>query len=78
MIREKRRYEKYPPQNLEVRALIVGNGISYGELAKAIPVSQQTLSGWLRYELRGWQKDEILRAIDRIKAERGRNEEVDK
>lgn len=76
MTREKRRYEKYPPQNLEIRALIVGSGISYKELAKAIPVTPQTLSNWLRYELRNWQRVEILRAIERIRAERGRNEEV--
>lgn len=69
--KRKRKYDRLPINNKEIRCLLISNDIRYTELADAIHISTSTLSQWLRDDLRDWRKEEILKGIDRIKAERG-------
>lgn len=62
-----------PRKNLDIRAWIVGHGLTYGEVAKEIPISNSGFSGMLQMELKDGMKDEILQAAKRalLKKERG-------
>ena len=74
---ERRKYKKHPVQNLKIRGLIAESGITYKELAQTMFISQSALSMWFMQPLAVWQKNEVLDAIDKIKAERERNEKED-
>ena len=62
-----------PRKNLELRAFIIGNGLTYGEVAKEIPISNAGFSAMLQMELNDGMKDEIMQAAKRalLKKERG-------
>ncbi len=52
-------------KNLDVRAWIVGHGLTYGEVAKQIPISPAGFSQMLQRELAKKEKQEILHAAKR-------------
>jgi hypothetical protein len=54
-----------PRKNLDVRAWIVGHGLTYKEVAKEIPISNAGFSGMLQMELTQGMKDEIMQAAKR-------------
>lgn len=62
-----------PRKNLELRAFIIGNGLTYTEVAKEIPISNAGFSAMLQMELNEGMKDEIMQAAKRalLKKERG-------
>ena len=62
-----------PRKNLELRAFIIGNGLTYTEVAKEIPISNAGFSAMLQMELNQGMKDEIMQAAKRalLKKERG-------
>ncbi len=62
-----------PRKNLDLRAWIVGHGLTYGEVAKEIPLSLAGFSGMLQRELAKKEKQEIIQAAKRalLKKERG-------
>lgn len=78
MDEKRRRYERRPRLNRNVRALIEKHGLKYKDIAEHIHVSQTTLSQWFSYELRDWQKKEILGAIAELRLKGEKNEEADK
>lgn len=63
--------------NLDVRAWIVGHGLTYTEVAKEIPISNSGFSGLLQKELTKGMKTEIIQAAKRalLKKERGMKDE---
>ena len=48
--------------NLDVRGWIIGHGLTYGEVAKEIPISQSGFSSLLQSELSKGMKREIINA----------------
>ena len=66
-----------PRKNLELRAFIIGSGLTYGEVAKEIPISNAGFSAMLQMELNDGMKDEIMQAAKRalLKKERGMRDE---
>lgn len=54
--------------NLEIRVLLEKSRIRHFELAKELGIADTTLSKRLRYEVTPKQKQEIIEAIERIKA----------
>lgn len=66
-----------PRKNLDLRAWIVGHGLTYGEVAKEIPLSLAGFSGMLQRELAKNEKQEIIQAAKRalLKKERGMEDE---
>ena len=61
-----------PRKNLDVRAWIIGHGLTYKEVAKEIPVSSSAFSAMLQMELTKGMKQEIIQAAKRatLKKER--------
>ena len=55
-----------PRKNLDVRAWIVGHGLTYGEVAKELSMSNVTFSGMLQMELTDDVKRAILQAAERV------------
>lgn len=68
---------KAPRKNLDIRAWIVGHGLTYTEVAKEIPMSNAGFSGMLQRELAKKEKQEIIQAAKRalLKRERGISDE---
>lgn len=66
-----------PKKNLDLRAWIVGHGLTYKEVAKEIPISNAGFSGMLQRELAKKEKQEIIQAAKRalLKKERGISDE---
>ena len=66
-----------PKKNLDLRAWIVGHGLTYKEVAKEIPISNAGFSGMLQRELAKKEKQEIIQAAKRalLKKERGIRDE---
>lgn len=66
-----------PKKNLDIRAWIVGHGLTYKEVAKEIPISNAGFSGMLQRELAKKEKQEIIQAAKRalLKKERGISDE---
>ena len=66
-----------PRKNLDLRAWIVGHGLTYGEVAKEIPLSLSGFSGMLQRELAKKEKQEIIQAAKRalLTKERGMEDE---
>ena len=65
-------------KNLDIRAWIVGHGLTYTEVAKQIPISNAGFSTMLQRELDKSEKKEIIQAAKRalLVKERGlENEE---
>ena len=62
-----------PRKNLELRAFIIGNGLTYTEVAREIPISNAGFSAMLQMELNEGMKDEIIAAAKRamFKKEKG-------
>ncbi len=54
-----------PRKNLELRAWIVGHGLTYGDVAKEIPMSNSSFSGMLQMELTDEVKQAVLKAAER-------------
>lgn len=52
-------------KNLDIRAWIVGHGLTYGEVAKQIPISNAGFSTMLQRELDKSEKREIIQAAKR-------------
>ena len=52
-------------KNLDLRAWIVGHGLTYGEVAKQIPISNAGFSTMLQRELDKSEKKEIIIAAKR-------------
>ena len=66
-----------PRKNLDVRAWIVGHGLTYGEVAKQIPISGSAFSVLLQSELTKGMKKEIIIAAKKalLVKERGLEDE---
>lgn len=64
-------------KNLDIRAWIVGHGLTYSEVAKEIPLSNSGFSSMLQRELAKKEKQEIIQAAKRalLKRERGISDE---
>ena len=64
-------------KNLDLRVFIVKNGLTYGEVAKEIPVSRSGFSVMLQRDLAKAEKDEIRQAAKRalLKKEQGIGED---
>lgn len=62
-----------PRRNLELRAFIIGNGLTYKEVAEQIPISNAGFSAMLQMELNEGMKEEIMQAAKRalLQKERG-------
>lgn len=60
-------------KNLEIRAFIVGSGLTYKEVAEEIPISNAGFSAMLQKELSKGMKEEIIAAAKRalFKKEKG-------
>lgn len=60
-------------KNLDIRAFIVGNGLTYKEVAEQIPISNAGFSAMLQKELSKGMKEEIVAAAKRamFKKEKG-------
>lgn len=71
---EKKKYDKHPVRNRDIRALVALSGVRYGDIAKEIHVSDSTLNQWLRVDLKEWQRKEIIEAI-RTLVNRGEQDE---
>lgn len=54
--------------NVDIRTMILQNGLKHYEVANEIGVSDSTFCRRLRSELPQKQKKEIIEAIERIKA----------
>lgn len=54
-----------PRRNLDIRAWIVGHGLTYKEVAKQIPLSNAGFSLLLQRELTKGMKKEIIQAAKR-------------
>lgn len=52
-------------KNLDIRAWIVGHGLTYTEVAKQIPISNAGFSTMLQRELDKSEKKEIIQAAKR-------------
>ena len=77
MPKAKKRYHRRERKNLELRAWIMSNGVSYKEIANRIYMSQSGLSQWFQNDMQKWQIDEVVQAVKEIVLERGmRDEEV--
>ena len=55
-------------ENLEIRTMLLENNIKHFVLAKESGIADTTLCRRLRYEVTPKQKQEIIEAIERIKA----------
>lgn len=53
--------------NLDIRTIIVNNGLKYKDVAKEMNISPEWLSRLLRNTLTPSDKDRIMNAIERIK-----------
>jgi predicted XRE-type DNA-binding protein len=75
MPKAKKRYHRRERKNLELRAWIMSNGVSYKEIAKRIYMSQSGLSQWFQNDMQKWQIDEVVQAVKEIVLERGMRDE---
>lgn len=77
MPKRTKRYHKRERKNLELRAWVMAQGITYKDIAKKIYISQSTLSQWFQSDMQPWQREEVIQAVKEIVIERGnRDEEV--
>ena len=56
--------------NTDIRQAITESGLKYWQVADALNVSDSTFTKWLRKELDPDKKAAVLKAIDKLKAER--------
>lgn len=59
--------------NLDIRLLVLNNGLRYKDIAKQLGISREWLSKLLRKELSSDNKIRIMRAIGRLCEEKGGN-----